>query len=110
MPWRPTSSTPKPKRDWQADALKRGTSAERLYGWKWHKASRAFLVINPLCKRCEQRGHATPANTVHHNPPHNGNLNLFWDESTWEAICPPCHARVREDKVRKSLRIDKGRQ
>jgi 5-methylcytosine-specific restriction protein A len=31
------------------------------------------------------------ANVVDHNIPHQGNQELFWDESNWQALCKQHH-------------------
>lgn len=42
---------------------------------------------------CERRGHITPATVVDHIIPHEGNLELFWDENNIQSLCKSCHDR-----------------
>jgi len=72
---------------------KRGTSAERGYNARWRKARKMFLKRNPLCEECKRNGKITPATVVDHIIPHKGDMNLFWDESNWQALCKTCHDR-----------------
>ena len=72
----------------------RGTktsSTARGYGYKWQKASKAFLDANPFCFRCERQGRLRAATIVNHRIPHRGDLQLFWDRTNWESSCKPCH-------------------
>jgi len=72
---------------------RRGTSTERGYDWRWHKASKAYLITHPLCAICQKK---TPpvikaATLVDHIIPHKGNYQLFWDENNWQSSCKECH-------------------
>lgn len=71
----------------------KGTTTERGYGWKWQQARAAFLARpeNALCRRCLDKGRATPANVVDHIKPHRGDQMLFWDRANWQPLCKPCH-------------------
>lgn len=71
----------------------RGTAAQRGYGSKWQKASKAFLAAHPLCIDCEAEGRTEPATVVDHDPPHKGDRVKFWDSSTWRPRCKPHHDR-----------------
>lgn len=62
---------------------------------RWRKCAKLHLDANPLCMPCLKRGIETIANTVHHNPPHNGVYENFWDSSTFESVCPSCHSGVK---------------
>lgn len=91
MPTRPPSLRPRVTErepSWRADKRK---TAERGYGGKWQRESKAFLEANPLCVRCEGRGHAVLATVVNHRIPHKGDQKLFWDRANWEPVCKPCH-------------------
>jgi len=71
--------------------VRRGNSSERLYDWGWHKASRRFLDLHPLCVDCQKDGVFKVANVVDHDPPHKGDLAKFWDRSTWFSRCKRHH-------------------
>lgn len=77
----------------------RRTSAQRGYGHRWRKASKAHLAANPLCVPCKEKGVCESATIVDHIVPHKGDEELFWDESNWQSICKPCHdsKTARED-------------
>lgn len=83
MPQRPPVHTgrpgPAPPRDYH-----------RLYGRRWRKLRLLFLHAHPICVECEGRGLIVPATDVDHIVPHRGNLELFWDESNWQALCDSC--------------------
>jgi 5-methylcytosine-specific restriction enzyme A len=73
----------------------RGGSAERMYGYAWQRASKAWLREHPWCadlygthgERFEL------AKLVDHIVPHKGNRELFWDQSNWQSLCVACHGR-----------------
>lgn len=66
----------------------RESAAKRLYGRAWRRASKAFLVKNPLCFYCKLIGRVTAAECVDHGTPHGGDRELFWDSAeNWFASC-----------------------
>jgi 5-methylcytosine-specific restriction protein A len=74
----------------------RGSSAERGYGFRWQKASKAWLRAHPLCActECDDgRKRVTPAVLVDHRIPHRGDMKLFWDPSNWQSMAKACHDR-----------------
>lgn len=81
---------------------RRGSSTERGYGYRWQKASKAYLAAHPLCQcaDCDEgRKRLLPATVVDHRIPHRGDMALFWDSSNWQAMSKPCHdaKTARED-------------
>lgn len=66
----------------------RGSACARGYDRKWQKASKAFLLENPLCAWCEGDERTTAAELVDHTIPHRGNMTLFWDMSNWAEVVP----------------------
>jgi 5-methylcytosine-specific restriction protein A len=78
----------------QAGEEHRATSARRGYGYKWQKASAAFLRAHPLCQ-CEECKEGMlrvlPASVTDHKIPHRGDMRLFWDPSNWQAMAKECH-------------------
>lgn len=81
---------------------RRGNSSERGYGYRWQKASKAFLRAHPLCMclACDEgRKRVTAATVVDHRTPHRGDMKLFWDRSNWQSMAKDCHdaKTARED-------------
>lgn len=64
---------------------------QHLYTARWSRASRLFLIENPLCVYCLKLGKTTPAQVTDHIKPHKGNINLFWDKNNWQPLCKQCH-------------------
>ena len=62
------------------------------YGHRWRQARLDFLAEHPFCAHCQQQGRMILATDVDHVHPHQGDVNLFWDESNWSALCHGCHA------------------
>jgi 5-methylcytosine-specific restriction enzyme A len=74
----------------------RGREHQKLYGYRWRQASKAFLSQHPLCqcddcKEGELR--ITPSDVVDHHEPHRGDFELFWDQGNWRAMAKACHDR-----------------
>lgn len=65
----------------------------RGYTYKWQKASKAFLALNPLCAACQRKGLVVPATEVDHIIPHKGNAERFWDPHNLQSLCHRCHSR-----------------
>jgi 5-methylcytosine-specific restriction protein A len=70
----------------------RKSANERGYTYAWQKARYAFLMEHPLCAECLRQGRNTPATCVDHIIPHKGNMDLFWDQDNWQALCDSCHS------------------
>ena len=62
-----------------------GTRAQTYGSPRWRSAQRTHLANHPDCA-C-----GTQATTVDHDPPHDGTPATFWDTSTWQSRCKPCH-------------------
>jgi 5-methylcytosine-specific restriction protein A len=74
----------------------RGGSTERGYGYRWQKASKAYLRAHPLCQcpDCQEgKLRIVVANVVDHRIPHRGDMNLFWDSTNWQSMAKECHDR-----------------
>jgi 5-methylcytosine-specific restriction protein A len=69
----------------------RPSAARRGYGPRWRRARAAYLVLNPLCVRCQAAGYIRSSTVVDHVVPHRGDKRLFWDEANWAPLCKPCH-------------------
>lgn len=72
---------------------RRGSSAERGYGYRWQRAREGFLRKHPLCAVCLAEGVLTPATVVDHRVPHRGDKALFWDRGNWQQLCSAHHNR-----------------
>lgn len=70
---------------------RRGTAAQRGYGYRWQKSSAAYLVKHELCAAHEKKGERVPAMVVDHVIPHRGDMKLFWDPKNWQGLCYACH-------------------
>jgi 5-methylcytosine-specific restriction enzyme A len=70
----------------------RPSSYERLYTHRWHVASKMFLHRHPMCEECLRHGKITPSYCTDHIVPHKGDLELFWNEDNWEALCKSCNS------------------
>ncbi len=82
---------------WRKD--KRKTS-ERGYGYRWQKARKQYLEHNPLCVICKREKRVTLATVVDHKIKHEGNSELFWDESNWQSLCAPHHNSDKQSEER----------
>ncbi len=99
----------------QADYKEREKNRKqfRSYGYKslyhspeWRRFRKQFLLENPFCEECGR-----PANTVHHETDHKGNVHLFFN-NRFHALCASCHSKIRHSHPRgevKSLEIRGGR-
>ena len=70
--------------------LLRGTRTERGYDNRWLRASKDFRA-GEVCGHCEAKGIARMSQCTDHIIPHNGDEELFWDRSNWQALCNECH-------------------
>jgi 5-methylcytosine-specific restriction protein A len=78
-----------------ARGTKRKTSTERGYGYRWQKASEAYLAAHPLAVDWfgTHRGVIYAAEVVDHITPHRGNMQLFWDPTNWQGLTKADHDR-----------------
>jgi 5-methylcytosine-specific restriction endonuclease McrA len=60
----------------------------QLQFWRNRRAHQ--LRIEPLCRRCLERGIATPATQADHVEPHRGNWNAFVFGEL-QSLCVRCH-------------------
>lgn len=70
---------------------RRGSAAERGYGWRWQQERQRFLETRPLCAECRRQGRTVEATVVDHIVPHKGDKQLFWSQSNWQPLCRRCH-------------------
>ncbi len=66
------------------------SARQRGYDTQWDKFREGFLASNPLCQYCLGRGTTEPATVVDHDLPHDGDIELFWN-NTYTALCKQCH-------------------
>ncbi|MBD8598754.1 HNH endonuclease signature motif containing protein [Pseudomonas sp. CFBP 8772] len=78
---------------WRND---KATSGQRGYTYAWQKASKAFILANPLCVMCDALGRVTATALVDHIQPHRGDMTLFWDRANWQPLCTYCHSSVKQ--------------
>lgn len=45
-------------------------------------------------------GFLKPATVVNHKTAHKGDVQLFWDEDNWQALCAECHNRFIQSEER----------
>lgn len=71
----------------------------KLYNWDWRKFRVRYLKEHPLCKHCLSIGKLTPTQEIDHIKPHQGDKDLFWNESNLQPLCKSCHSTktARED-------------
>lgn len=74
------------------------TKYQYMYNRKWKGASRQWLSM-PEHSWCEKCG--KPAELVHHKIEHNGDWNLFWDRTNWQALCWSCHSKIHLEERNK---------
>ena len=79
---------------------RRGTAAQRGYGYRWQQARRSYLAEHPLCVMCDAAGKVTAATVVDHVRPHRGDMLLFWDRDNWQPLCAPCHDGAKATQER----------
>lgn len=86
---------------------RRPSARERGYDQRWETARSNFLQL-PENRYCAC-GCNRYADTIHHNPPHRGDMRKFWDRSTWVPMAFACHSKIKEDKRRGESRgLPKG--
>lgn len=100
-----TRYCPKHQQDNHQYDQRRGSSAQRGYGYRWQKASKAFLARNPLCRYCLREERITASTIVDHIVPHRGDPVLFWDESNWQALCSTCHNSIKQSEEKNPLSL-----
>ena len=71
----------------------RATAHQRGYTSTWRRARKRYLAACPLCVECKGQGRITAATVVDHIIPHQGDMELFWDEGNWQSMCSVCHSR-----------------
>jgi 5-methylcytosine-specific restriction endonuclease McrA len=92
MPYIPKRQKRRPwvpeRKPFEGFRARRDTTQHDTY--RWEKASKSYLVRNPLCVYCLQQGTTTAAQHTDHI---DHQAFDFWDQSGWQALCKPCHYR-----------------
>lgn len=68
--------------------------SSKLYGWRWTKLRKAWLVSEPFCRSC-----GAAADTVDHVIPHRGDVAIFWDQENLQSLCKACHDRITRQEI-----------
>lgn len=96
------------------------TSAQRGYGYKWQQYRLEYLKAHRYCRMCLQSyglaGYTTnaeveaklnayqldavKANVVDHIQAHQGDMDLFWDESNHQPLCKFHHDSTKQREER----------
>lgn len=84
----------------QESERRRGSSSARGYDKKWERFRVSFLLSNPLCEYCLANGETVPAKVVDHDLPHEGDPELFWD-NTFTSLCGSCHNSTKQRMERR---------
>lgn len=61
----------------------------------WKKLRKSFVLRNPLCFTCLQKGIHTPTQNVHHILDRKTHRELELDEKNLQAACVACHNKMR---------------
>lgn len=88
------------KTDFRSEDSKKWRSLYKTAAWL--KGRAWFLRNNPLCAFCQDEGIATPATVVDHIQAHKGDRGLFHDTKNWQALCAPCHDKIKQAMERNS--------
>ncbi len=74
---------------------RRRSSTQRGYGYRWQKASFAWLQAHPIAVDWfgDHNGVVKLAEVVDHIRPHRGDMRLFWDPSNWQGLTKADHDR-----------------
>ena len=73
----------------------RKTSTQRGYGYRWQRASAAWLLAHPIAVDWfgDHKGVIYAAEVVDHIIPHKGDMKLFWDPDNWQGLTKTDHDR-----------------
>jgi 5-methylcytosine-specific restriction enzyme A len=94
MPILKRRNEPQPKRQ--------GSNNREFYqSSRWHKLSKYFRHLNPLCNQCLKNGETKPAECVDHIVPiiEGGQM---WNVNNLQSLCYSCHNRktANENKTK----------
>lgn len=90
-----TARCPQHRKQQQKESeARRGTAAQRGYGWRWQKYRHSYFVRHPLCADPFQfhKGSPVLATVLDHIiPVPNDSDPLFWNSSNHQGLCRSCH-------------------
>jgi 5-methylcytosine-specific restriction protein A len=87
----------------------RGGARARGYDADWDRARRAHAAVEPLCRRCAQRGLDVPMSVVDHIVPIPVAPELRLEDGNLQSLCHTCHsAKSREDRRRWPLLVGRA--
>jgi 5-methylcytosine-specific restriction protein A len=71
----------------------RPSAAERGYGARWQRESKAYLAAHPVAVDWfgEHGSVVYAAEVVDHIVPHRGDMILFWDRGNWQGLTKADH-------------------
>ena len=72
-----------------------------MYGHRWAKASKAYLAEHPFCVKCNGFAEHTD-----HIDSHRGDVNSFWNEDNWQALCASCHGKKTRIEMSQQREVD----
>ncbi|SMO63957.1 HNH endonuclease signature motif containing protein [Paracoccus laeviglucosivorans] len=91
---------------------------------RWRKGRLAHLRAEPLCRLCRQRGLLNDGSltlagdsqsnrrrrflVVDHIVPHRGDLDLFWDTTNWQTLCPDHHDIIKQREEVRGYSNERG--
>ena len=67
-----------------------------LYDYQWQKLRKQYLQAHALCVECYKQNKVVAATVIDHIVPHKGNLELFYDEGNYQALCTNCHSSHKQ--------------
>lgn len=105
MPVRPPVFRPHALGTRQASAQSyersRGSARERGYDGRWSKASKTFLLENPLCEyHLLLDGRSVSATLTDHLYPQQVYEGVFWTRKWWVGSCDACHSGFKQSVER----------
>lgn len=70
---------------------------------RYQREREMFLLKNPLCAMCKERGIIKVADELDHKIPVHKAPEKFWTKSNWQGLCQKCHATksAQEDAKRR---------
>jgi len=72
------------------------SETRRLYKLKrWAVIRDEQLGLEPFCRKCTERGEATPATICDHVEPHGGDVDKFW-AGPFQSLCDYDHNKVKQ--------------
>lgn len=77
----------------------RGPEAKGYNTAAWRRLRAMKLARNPLCEDCEAKGHATPADMVHHLDETRDGHPVLCPVDRLVSLCNPCHQQRHRSRT-----------